>query len=171
MERPVRLVVVPPQTGAATVTPTATVAKQEMLRLLGGAASTAADGMAANRGVQFSADTQRAMLQQQSGRDFYDQSIRREQAGRDKDRNAWEMMNRASSVVNAPANLNKTMLSPYSRSLAGPDAYVREQAAKFGNRSAIELDEGNTIPVPQRVGHDPTSPSWPACPGRPGNES
>jgi hypothetical protein len=46
------------------------------------------------------------------------------------------------------------MLSPYSRSLAGPDAFVREQAAKYGNRSAVELDEGNTLPTPQRVAAD-----------------
>ena len=77
--------------GAGGLTPTATVAR-EMLQRFGAGASAGADAMAANRGTQFSADTQRAMLAQQAERDFYNQSIAREQAGRDKDRNAWEMM-------------------------------------------------------------------------------
>jgi hypothetical protein len=132
---------------------TANVAR-EMIQRFGAGAAGAADAMAANRGTQFDARLASGALAQQAERDYNAASIAREQAGREKDRNAWEMMNRASYVVNAPANINKTMLSPYSRSLAGPDAFVREQAAKYGNRSAIELDEGNTLPVPQRVAAD-----------------
>ena len=124
---------------------------QEVFGAFGAGAASYADAAAANRGARFDAGAVRTTLQQQSERDYNDSLIRREEAGREKSRNAWDQMNRASYVVNSPDNLNRTMLSPYSKSLQGPDAFVREQAAKYGNRSAVELDEGNTLPMPHRI--------------------
>jgi hypothetical protein len=118
--------------------------------------------VAQNRGTQAEFDLVNAQLKQQAERDFFEQSVGREKAGRDKDRNAWEMMNRANTMSQAPANLNRTMLSPYSRAQEGPNEFMREQASKYGNRSAVELDEGNTLPTPMRVGADVKmqDPGW-----------
>ncbi len=119
-------------------------------KMLGAGAS----GAAHNRGVQFDADIARAQLEQQAERDYSSATIAREEEGRAKQGNAWEMMNRAAYVQDAPTNLNKTNLSTYSKPLAGPNEGQRTAATGMFEQMSKQLAEGNTMEMPRRVGTD-----------------
>ena len=121
---------------------------------VGSALGAGASAAAHNRGVTLDADIARAQLDQQAGRDFFDQTLAREDEGRKKQRNAWEMSNRAAYVKNAPDNLNRTSLSPYSKPLAGPSGDQRTAATGMFDQMSQQLAEGNTVEKPQRVGTD-----------------
>lgn len=120
----------------------------------GAALGAGAQSAAHNRGVQFDADIAGAQLKQQAERDYNDQMLKREDEGRKKQRNAWEMMNRGAYMKNAPDNLNTTMLSPYSKAIAGPDAGQRAAATGMFDQMSQHLSEGNTMEKPTRVGAD-----------------
>ncbi len=122
----------------------------------GSAMGSAANSAAHNRGVQLEADIAKAHLEQQAERDYNDQLLRREDEGRKKERNAWEMLHRAAYVQNAPSDLNTTKLSTYSKSIAGPDANQRMAATGLGADMSKRLAEGNTIEMPKRVGTNVT---------------
>ena len=137
---------------------------------VGSGMSNAANASAHNRGVQLEADIAKAGLEQQAERDYYGnvvnraqleqqaerdyntQVLKREEEGRAKQANAWEKMNRAASRRDAPSNVNRTMLSPYSKSLAGPSADVRAASSGMFDQMAQQLREGNTLEAPRRVG-------------------
>lgn len=126
----------------------------QILGAAGKAFGSAADTAAHNRGVQFDADIAKAQLEQQAERDYNDQMLKREQEGRAKQKNAWEMMNRAAYVQDAPANLNTTNLSPYSREIKGPNEGQRAGATSMFEQMSQHLKEGNTMEAPRRVGTD-----------------
>lgn len=127
---------------------------REVFGAAGDGLRAGADAAAHNRGVQFDADLARAELQQNEEDLFSKRSIAREQEGRDKQKHAWQTMNRASYVANAPADLNTPRLSPYSKSIAGPSAEQRLTSRQIAEQAMREIQEGNTLEMPRRTATD-----------------
>lgn len=137
----------------------ANIARNPIVGAAGDALRSTADAQANNRGVQLEADIARAQLDQQAERDVNSANIARSQDDRAGQKSAWEMLNHASYVKNAPTNLNTTNFSPYSRSVEGPSADARAGAEALTGQTRDDLMSGRfrtnggaPLPMPQRVG-------------------
>jgi hypothetical protein len=97
-----------------------------MVRAGGAALGSAANASAHNRGVDV--DIARAQLRQQAERDFYDQTIRRDESGRANQRQAWDLMNRAAYVERATGK-SPGFAGEYSRDIQAPSDAQRSTAA------------------------------------------
>lgn len=125
----------------------------------GSALTSVSDAQANNRGVQLEADIARAQLDQQAERDTNSANISRSQDDRAGQKSAWDMLNHAAYVKDAPANLNTTNLSTYSRPIAGPSAEARQGATSLTEQTRDDLMSGRfrtnggaPLDMPQRVG-------------------
>jgi hypothetical protein len=114
---------------------------------------------AANRGADLEAQLARETIAQQKERDFNEAAVAREAEGRAGQRSAWDLLNRASYVKNAPTNLNTTNLSPYSRAIAGPSAEARQGATSLEAETLKRLAGGNPLAMPT-----PIAPASPVVP-------
>jgi hypothetical protein len=134
-----------------------------------GAAGKALEGTAAgaahNRGVELDANIENAKLKQQAERDYDNANIARSADDRAGQKSAWEMLNHAAYVANAPKDLNTTKLSPYSKSIAGPGDDARAGASALMGQTRDDLMSGRfrtnggaPLPMPQRTGADVTIP-------------
>jgi hypothetical protein len=133
-------------------TPTADIAR-EFARAGSEALGAYSNAAAGNRGVQLEADIARAELQQAAERDYFDQVIRREQSGREGQRQSWDLMNRAAYVESATGKA-PGFAGKYSRNITPPSDAQRSTAAIVREEMARRLAEGNPLPTPQRVGTD-----------------
>jgi hypothetical protein len=141
----------------------------DSLRPLAGAAgdaiNSATQAAANNRGVELEANIARAQLDQQAERDTNSANMARSADDRAGQKSAWEMLNHAAYVANAPANLNTTNLSPYSKPVEGPGADARAGATALAGQTRDDLMSGRfrtnggaPLPMPQKVGTGLTMP-------------
>lgn len=156
---------------AAAVPPAATAAKSAWDKLrgiagpAGAAINSATQSAANNRGVELEANIARAQLDQQAERDTNSANMARSADDRAGQKSAWELLNHAAYVANAPANMNTTNLSPYSKPVAGPGADERAGATALMGQTRDDLMSGRfrtnggaPLPMPQKVGTGLTMP-------------
>lgn len=119
-------------------------------QILGGAGAGLA-GMgqdaAANRGAQFEGQAMLDAIQTSRDRDYWDQSLQREQDGRASQSDAWRKLLHAQRISNPVARPN---VSPYQAAQRMPTDMERSGADAMSQEVMARLSGGSSLPVPER---------------------
>jgi hypothetical protein len=146
-------------TGAGTAATTAGVVgaglktadiARELLTKGGMLAAGAADDMSDNRAAKLEADVARIEQRRLADNDYQQNQRQRDSDITTAQAQLERSRTRAAQLAQAPSNANRTMLSPYSKSLQGPAQGTRDAASERAAQAQATLDDLRGRPAPSR---------------------